>query len=1058
MIELSYAQRRLWLTDKIDGSSGVYNIPLMIRLHGALECPALEAAIADVVGRHETLRTVFPETGGQPEQEIMPAAAARPELIVVDCGSGGYDAPLAATVGYQFDISAEPPLRAWLLVISPLEHVLMLVIHHIAADGWSLGPLCADLSTAYAARSKGNAPEWAELPVQYADYADWQRELLAGEDDPDSLIARQLGYWTRQLDGLPAEIILPGSRPRPAVASHRGGIVRFRVDTRLHRDLAALAKDQHVTLFMVLHTALAALLTRLGAGTDIPVGSPIAGRGDEALNDLIGFFVNTLVLRADTSGNPSFRELLARVRETDVAAYANQDVPFERLVEVLNPPRSAARHPLFQTMLVLQNTDELPAAMGDLEAEIETLWPGWAKFDLTFSLWETTAADDSPDGIEAEVCYDSDLLDHRTVEQMAWRLRALLAAVAADPDQLIGSIGILTPAERRQLTGEWSGQDASPSTTPLPTVHGLFEKHAAAAPDSAAVVFDGRRTSYSELNAQANRLARELADRAVRPGDIVAVLLERGTELVVATLAALKAGAGYALLDPDFPASRRDMILTESGATALVTRSGPVGVSYAGAVVDLGADAQTIAARDAVNLGLRVSPETIACVMFTSGSTGRPKGVATPHRALTGTFLCQDYARFGPDEVVLQCAPVSWDAYALELFAALLFGGTCVLHPGQKPEPAVIARLVAEQGVTLLHVSASLFNFLLDEYPRTFTNVHQVFTGGEPASVPHMDKALRLFPAMRIVNGYSPVESTIFTSCHQVSARDVRGPSVPVGRPVRNKLVYVLDDRLSPVPPGVAGELYMAGAGLAHGYLNRAALTAERFVAGPWGSPGTRMYRTGDLVRWRADGILEYLGRTDDQIKIRGFRVEPGEIASVIARDPAVRQAAVVVREDRPGDKRLVAYVVGTEADPARLRREAARSLPEYLVPAAFVLLDALPITPNGKLDRAALPAPSAAGTGQGRLPATPQEKALCALFAEVLGLEQVSVGDGFFDLGGHSLLAARLISRARTVLGVELDIRTLFASPTVAELAGVLENAPRARPALRRRSRETVT
>jgi amino acid adenylation domain-containing protein len=1056
MMDLSYAQRRLWLTDKIEGSVGVYNIPLTIRLHGRLDRRALYTALADVVERHETLRTVFPETDGRPRQEILPAAAARPELTVTDCGPAGFDAALAAAASHQFDISCDPPLRAWLLVVGPAEHVLVLVIHHIAADGWSLGPLCADLSTAYAARARGDAPVWAELPVQYADYADWQRELLDGEDDPDSLISRQLGYWTRQLAGVPAEVPLPGSRPRPAVASHRGGIVRFRLDAALHRELAALARDHQVTLFMVLHAALAALMTRLGAGPDIPVGSPVAGRGDDALDGLVGFFVNTLVLRADTGGDPSFAELLARVRDTDLAAYAHQDVPFERLVEVLNPARSAARHPLFQTMLVLQNTDELPAALGDLEAEIETVWPGWAKFDLTFSLWETTGRDGSPGGIEAEACYASDLLDHDTVDLMTWRLRTLLAAVAADPDQRIGALDILTPAERGQIMAEWSGR---PAVIPAgATVHGLFEQHAAATPGSAAVVSEGQRASYADLNARANRLARELRERGVRRGDIVAVLLERGTDLVVATLAVLKAGAGYALLDPDFPARRHEMILAESGAAALITRAGVGDAgSSADVVVDLAADAAAIAARDAGNLGLDVDPEIIACVMFTSGSTGRPKGVATPHRALAATFLGQEYARFGPDEVVLQCAPVSWDAFALELFAALLFGAACVLHPGQKPEPAVITRLVAEQEVTLLHVSASLFNFLLDEYPRTFANVRQVFTGGEPASVPHMDKALRLFPAMRIVNGYSPVESTIFTCCHLVSPADVAGPSIPVGRPVRNKRVYVLDERLSPVPPGVAGELYMAGAGLAHGYLNRAALTAERFVADPWGPPGTRMYRTGDLVRWRQDGILEYLGRTDDQIKIRGFRVEPGEVASVITRDPAVRQAAVVVREDRPGDKRLVAYVVGSEADTARLRREVARALPEYMVPAAFVRLDALPITSNGKLDRAALPAPATAGAGQGRPPGTPGEKALCELFAEVLGLEQVGVDDGFFDLGGHSLLAARLISRARTALGVELDIRAIFANPTAAGLASALEDAPRARPALRRRTREGV-
>jgi len=1053
MIDLSYAQQRLWLTDQIEGPGSTYNIPVAVRLRGPLDRAALREALADLVLRHETLRTVFPDSDGEPRQEILDISVARPELTVVDCGADGLDAAMAQVARHCFDISRDPPLRAWLLVAAPDDHVLMLVMHHIAGDGWSLRPLCADLGTAYAARVRGAAPGWAELPIQYADYALWQRELLAGEDDPDSLIGQQLAYWSRRLAALPDELPIPADRPRPAVAGHQGGMARFRLDADLHDAMRRLAHDSGSTLFMVLHAALAALLSRLGAGTDIPIGSPIAGRGDEALDDLVGFFVNTLVLRADTSADPSFRELLAQVKENDLAAYANQDAPFERLVEALNPHRSTSRHPLFQTMLVLQNTDTLPTTFGDLEAEVGTVWAGGAKFDLTFDLAETVDETGSPAGIEAEIPYAIDLFDQETVESMGARLRTLLTAVTADPDRPIGSIDLLDPAERRRILHEWSG-----ATARIPagaTLHGLFEEHAAAAPDAVALVFEGRRVDYGELNGHANRLARELQAVGVRPGAVVAVLLERGVDLVVATLAILKAGAGYTLLDPDFPAERRDVIMAESGAAALVTRAG---AGAADLVVDLD-EIDKIGERAETDLGLVVDPETIAMVMFTSGSTGRPKGVATPHRAVVGTFLGQTYARFGPDEIVLQCAPVSWDAFALELFAALLFGATCVLQPGQKPQPAVVAELAAAERVTMLHVSASLFNFLLDEYPGTFADVGQVFTGGEPASVAHMEKALREFPGMRVTNGYSPVESTIFTTCHTVEPDDVGRSSIPVGRPVVNKRVYVLDDRLAPVPPAVSGELYMAGIGLAHGYLNQPALTAERFVADPYGQPGTRMYRTGDLVRWRRDGVLEYLGRADDQIKIRGFRVEPGEVASVITRDPAVRQAAVVARQDRPGDSRLIAYVVGPGADPARLRADVAGALPDYMVPAAFVMLDTLPITPNGKLDRAALPAPELLGRTGHRPPGTPVEKTLCDLFAEVLGLAQVGLDDGFFDVGGHSLHAARLISRARKTLGVELDIRLIFQNPTVAGLAAALENAPRSRrPALRRRDRSDET
>jgi amino acid adenylation domain-containing protein len=1051
MIDLSYAQQRLWLTDQIEGPGATYNVPIAIRLRGPLDRAALGLALTDVVERHETLRTVFPETNGQPRQEILTASAARPDLTVVDCGPDGLAGAIASAARHPFDIARDLPLRAWLLAVGTDDHVLVLVMHHIAADGWSLRPLCADLGTAYASRSRDRRPDWPELPVQYADYALWQRDLLAGTGKPDSLISQQLGYWSKQLAGLPDELQLPIDRPRPAAASHQGGMAHLRLDADLHAALLRLARGTGTTLFMVLHAALSALLARLGAGGDIPIGSPIAGRSDDALQDLIGFFVNTLVLRADVSGDPTFTELLAQVRETDLAAYAHQDVPFERLVEAVNPHRSVARHPLFQTMLVLQNTGDLPMAFGDLQAEAEVIWAGGAKFDLTFDVSELTGGSGGPAGLNVDICYARDLFEQDSAEQLGARLATLLRAVTADPDVAVSRIEIVDPVEQRHILDVWSDGGTADIAADA-TVHALIEQQATARPDAVALVFENERIGYQELNERANRLAWELRGRGVQPGDVVAILLPRGPDLVAATLAALKAGAAYTLLDTDFPAERREVVLAESGAAAAVTRSGSCPVAIA---VDLTADADAIAAQPAENPGLATDPELIAAVMFTSGSTGRPKGVATPHRALVGTFLGQRYARFGPEEVVLQCAPVSWDAFALELLAALLFGGRCVLQPGQKPQPAVIADLVARESVSMLHVSASLFNFLLDEYPGTFGNIRQAFTGGEPASVPHMERALRRFPRMSVTNGYSPVESTIFTTCHRISADDTRGTSIPVGRPLVNKRTYVLDGALRPVPAGVIGELYMAGVGLAHGYLNRTGLTAERFVADPFGPPGTRMYRTGDLVRWRRDGILEYFGRADDQIKIRGFRVEPAEVASVISGDPAVRQAAVVARQDRPGDTQLVAYVVGPDVDLARQRREVARVLPDYMVPAAFVQLDTLPITPNGKLDRAALPAPTFAGDAGRRQAATPRERSLCELFTEVLGVEEVGADDSFFDLGGHSLLAARLISRARSVLDVELDIRTIFQNPTVAQLASALDEAPKARPALRRRARD---
>jgi amino acid adenylation domain-containing protein len=1055
MIDLSYAQQRLWLINQIEGPSATYNIPVRIRLRGRLDRGALRAALADVTDRHEALRTVYPESGGQPYQEILDITAARPTLTMVDCGADGLAQATAEAADHVFDLAQEPPLRAWLFEIGPDDHLLMLVLHHIAGDGWSLAPLYRDLGTAYAARVRGQRPEWAELPVQYADYALWQRELLAGEDDPSSLISQQLGYWGNQLAGLPEELPLPTDRPRPAVASHLGGVVSVDLDESLHAALLDLARTHQTTVFMVLHAAVAALLSRLGAGPDVPIGSPIAGRSDEALDDLIGFFVNTLVLRTDTSDDPTFAHLLARVRETDLAAYAHQDTPFERLVELLNPPRSLARHPLFQVMLVLQNNSEGGLEMAGLKTETELVRMDRAKFDLTFDVAENCREDGTPAGIRADITYATDLFDPRTVELIGVRLRRFLAAVAAHPDLPISQVDILGPDERQTILTTWN--DTGPAIADA-TVHGLFAAHAATDPEATALVSAGERVSYRDLNARANQIARQLIADGVRPGSIAAILLNRGIDLIAATLAVLKAGAGYTLLDPDFPADRLATVLDECGGPPMVTWSGTRGHgsrAHAGRIIELDTDATAIATRDPADPEEKAGPGTVACVMFTSGSTGRPKGVATPHQALTTTFLNQSYASFGPGEIVLQTSPISWDAFALELFGALLFGAACVLQPGQKPQPAVIADLVTREHVSMLHVSASLFNFLLDEYPQTFGGVRQLFTGGEPASVPHMEKALREYPGMRIVNGYSPVESTIFTVCHQVCADDIGGPSIPVGRPIGGKRVYVLDGGLSPLPPGVTGELYMAGAGLAQGYLNQPGLTAERFVANPFGPPGSRMYRTGDLVRWRQDGVLEYQGRADDQVKIRGFRVEPAEVASVIGRDPGVTQATVIVREDRPGDKRLVAYVVGPNPDPGRLQQRASRELPEYMVPAAIVPLPALPLTPNGKLDRAALPEPGYTATADYRAPRTRPEEILCGLFSEVLGVERVGLDDGFFELGGHSLLAARLISRARTALGVELDIRGIFQNPTVAGLAATLTDRPQARPALRRMARD---
>uniref|UniRef100_UPI0031D97633 amino acid adenylation domain-containing protein n=1 Tax=Saccharothrix mutabilis TaxID=33921 RepID=UPI0031D97633 len=1052
-VPLSYAQARLWFIDQLEGAGAAYNVPHTVRLRGALDVAALRAALTDVVRRHESLRTVFPSIDGVPRQVVRPAADVVLSLPVRDAKESDVDGLALAAAREAFDLTAELPVRASLLRVADDEHVLLLVLHHIAGDGWSLGPLLGDLTDAYAARLAGHAPDWAPLPVQYADYTLWQRELLGDPDDPTSPLARQLEFWRRALAGVPDELPLPADRARPVTPSGHGESVPVAVDAAVHRALLDLARATGTTLFMVLQAGFAALLTRLGAGTDVPAGSPVAGRTDEALDDLVGFFVNTLVLRTDTSGDPTFTELLARVRDTDLAAYDHQDVPFDRLVEELNPTRSLSRHPLFQVMLVLQNNAAATVEMPGLTAEISPVDTASAKFDLTLGLREEHDDAGAPAGITGALEFATDLFDRGTATALAARLARMFTAVVADPDARISRPELLDPQERRGLLAAWT--DTAADAPVDRCAHELVAAQADRTPDAVALVHGDVRVTYRELVDRANRLAHELVARGVRAGQVVGVLLDRDPDLVVAVLGALTAGAGYTALDPRFPRRRLADLVDRTGTPVVVTST-----ALADRLPDVSTvlvDRPRVDAHPATPPGVAVSPEDVACVMFTSGSTGVPKGVVAPHRALVGTLLSQEYVDFAPDHVWLQCSPVSWDAFALELFGPLLSGATCVLQPGPTPEPALIGALVAEHRITTVHLSASLLNHLLDEYPTALAGVRQIMTGGEPASVAHLRKLLDRHPGVRLVNGYSPVENMIFTVCHRVRLEDTDLPSIPVGRPIVNKGFYVLDDHLNVLPPGVVGELYMTGVGLARGYLGAPAQTAERFVACPF-EPGARMYRTGDLVKWRADGVLDFLGRADDQIKIRGFRVEPAEVAGALTRHPAVRQAAVVVREDRPGDKRLVAYVVaepGAEPDAASLRAHAEEHLPEHLRPSAYVRMDVLPRNANGKLDRAALPPPDYLARPAGRRPATPAEEVMCALFAEVLGLVgEVGADDDFFALGGHSLLVTRLISRVRSAFGAELSIKSVFEHRTVAALVERLGHAEQARPALRRRSR----
>ncbi|MEU4147318.1 amino acid adenylation domain-containing protein, partial [Streptomyces parvulus] len=1037
-IPLSYAQQRLWFLHQFEGPSPTYNIPTALRLTGALDHDALREAVGDLITRHESLRTVFTEDERGAQQVVLPAEVAATPFAAVDATAEEVADRVAEAASYPFDLTTDLPVRVRLFRVSDEEHVLLLLVHHIASDAWSRTPLAQDLTAAYTARCAGDAPAWRPLPVQYADYALWQREILGDDTDTDSLAGEQLAYWRGRLAGLPEQLDLPTDRPRPAVADHTGDRVEFTVPADLHTRLADLARSTSTTTFMVLQAALAALLGRHGAGEDIPIGTPIAGRTDDATDHLIGFFVNTLVLRTDTSGNPTFRDLLTRVRDTDLTAYAHQDLPFERLVEALNPTRSLAHHPLFQTMLTLHNTQGAKTErFAGLAAEVLASESVSARFDLSFALAEHFGAGNACEGMSGSVTYSTALFDRETVRDLADRLVRLLAAAVAHPGRPVGQLEIMDAAERRLVLEEWNDTAAE---APVDSVIGLFERQVRRTPDATAVESGAVRLSYGRLNARANRLARHLVTRGAAPGRFVAVALPRSAELVVTLLAVLKTGAAYLPIDPHYPADRVEYMLADAGPALTLTETVPDAELAGYAESDLGAD----------ELRAPVLGAHPAYTIYTSGSTGRPKGVVVPRAAL-GNFLADMGRRFAPTDGdrLLAVTTVGFDIAGLEIFLPLLHGAVLVLADEETAkDPHALLRAVTESGITMVQATPSLWQGVAAVAADELAGV-RVLVGGE--ALPSELARTLTRQARSVTNLYGPTEVTIWAT-----AADVAESGPVIGGPLANTSAYVLDAALRPVPVGVPGELYLAGEQLAQGYHLRPSLTSERFTADPYGPAGARMYRTGDLVCRRRDGALRYLSRVDQQVKVRGFRIELGEIEAELARHPAVAETAVTVREDRPGDRRLVGYVVpdGPAPDARELREHLRGRLPEFMVPTAFVGLDALPLTPNRKLDRKALPAPRYDDEPAGREPRGPREEILCALFADVLGVARVGIDDDFFDLGGHSLLAGRLVSRIRTALGVELSVRQFFETPTIAGLSGALDGAAGARTPLVARER----
>ncbi|WP_231387245.1 non-ribosomal peptide synthase/polyketide synthase [Nocardia sp. BMG111209] len=1061
-VPLSPGQQRMWFLDRYRAgadsgpATAADNIPLALRLRGELDRDALTAALTDVIVRHESLRTIYPDGPEGPEQLVLTEAPVA--LPVEQVTAAELSGRLAAQAAVAFDLSVGIPLRANLFRLAPDHHVLAITVHHIAADGFSLGPLARDLITAYTGRRSGHAPHWAPLPAQYADYTLWLRDTLGAADDPGSELHRQLDYWRTRLAGLPEQLELPADRPRPPLPSHRGGTHRLGIDSDLHSELGELARKHETTLFSTLHAALAVLLARLSGTGDIAIGTPVAGRGDAALDELVGMVVNTLVLRTEVDVRSRFETVLDAVRADDLAALSHADAPFDQLVELLAPARVAHRHPLFQVALTFQNFTVPTFDAAGLDIRPVPLDAPAAKFDLQFTVVEQFGSDGRAGGLDIEITYAEDLFDTATVAVLARRFEQVLAAVAADRTVVVGDIQLLSAEEQRRALYEWP--IGGPDGAEIGTIATRFAAVAALDPDAVAVRDGETSLTYAELDAWSNRLARRLIATGVQPESLVAVALPRSAELVAALLAVVKSGAAYLPVDPAYPADRIEWLLADARPVCALT-SGRTALPrgwFGGPVIDL----DTLA-WDRLNSGpitdadrrRALHPAHPAYVIYTSGSTGTPKGVVIPHRNVIRLLdnTGPDF-EFGPDDVWTLFHSYAFDFSVWELWGALLTGGLLVIvdHVVTR-SPQQFRQLLIDERVTVLNQTPSAFYQLVAAdlaEPRAPYRLRRVIFGGEalePARLAGWFERYGRTP--ELVNMYGITETTVHVTRHVLDPEG--GPTGPIGGALAGLAVRLLDSRLRPVPVGVPGEIYVSGGQAARGYLGRPALTAGRFVADPYGRAGAVAYRSGDVARWTADGDLEYLGRADQQVNLRGFRIEPGEIEAVLLTADGVREAVVVVRrDDTVEDERLVGYVVADPAvDPEVLRRWAAARLPEHMVPVAIVVIGRIPLTVNGKLDRGALPAPHFETAGH-RRPATPAEEVVAGVYAEVLGVDTVGADDDFFRLGGGSLAAARAAARIGAALGVIVPVRWLFESPRVADLAALATGSGRARPALR--------
>jgi amino acid adenylation domain-containing protein len=1052
-LPLSSAQQALWFLDRLAPGRPTYNVSAAALVRGPLDVPALRRAFAEIARRHEALRTTFPVVDGRPVQVIAPESSLTlDERDLRDLPEGRRRAEAerlaAEAMRRPFDLASGPLVRAGLFRLGEREHAIVLAMHHIVTDGWSFGVAARELAALYEAFAAGRPSPLPDLPIQYADFAAWQRDWLRGE-----VLDGLLGYWRGQLEGVPP-LELPTDRPRPAVPTSRGATRHFALPEGLSRAIDDLGRREGATPFMALLAAFQALLHRDSGQEVFAVGSPIANRNRAETEGLIGYFINMLALRADLSGDPTFRALLGRVRETTLGAFEHQDLPLDRLVEALQPRRDPSRPPLFQVMFVLQN-NPMPdvgrsdLALGPLLADVGT---GTAKFDLSLAMG------DAGPNYTGSIEYNADLFDDTTIDRMLGRFRALLDAAVADPDRRISELPLLPEEERELVLSEWNRTTADyPSGS---CIHERFETQVERTPEAVALVAAGESLTYRELNARANRLAHSLRRRGVGPDVRVGLGVERSPELAVGLLGILKAGGAFVPLDPSYPAERLAAMLEDARPAVLLTQGRLRGRWPEGGpeVIALDSEWDSIGRESDRNPATTATPESLAYVIYTSGSTGRPAGALVTHRGLVNhNVAAARLFGLGPEDRVLQFSSISFDIAVEETFPAWIAGAAVVLRDEDSLlHPAEFAQWIGRERVTVLDLPTAYWHAWVDGLARIGGALPEclrlVVVGGEAASPEAFARWRRIGgDRVRWLNTYGPTEATVIATAYEPPAAGEDPAALPIGRPIANTRAYVLDARLRPVPIGLPGELYIGGAGLARGYLGRPALTAEKFIPSPFGDePGARLFRTGDRVRWRPDGQLEFLGRLDDQVKVRGFRVDPAEVESALLRHPAVRQAAVAAFEDEAGDRRLAAYVVADgdpAAEPAELAGFLRERLPHHMVPSTVVRLDSLPLTPSGKVDRRALPAPdrSIAGRGGSVGPRDEVEARLAAIWEEVLDARPVGVADSFFDLGGHSLLAVRLMSRIEEQFGRRLPLATLFRGGTVEDLARLLrEPAPK--------------